>query len=196
MIPTSVQEMQNSITAYVWLAAGFVLFLALEQFLNWHHSHRAHPDEKQPLTYLILIADGLHNFIGGLFVSASFLVDIKLGIIAWLAAAAHEVPQELGDFAVLIHGGWSKTRALIYNFVSALTFLLGALVAYAASARVDVGFLIPFAAGNFIYIGAADLIPEIKKGHDVKTNVLHFLAFTLGLVLLLGLRLMFPTLAS
>ena len=148
--------------------------------------------DKQPLTYLILIADGLHNFIGGLFVSASFLVDFKLGVIAWLAAAAHEVPQELGDFAVLVHGGWSKTRALMYNFASALTFLLGALVAYAASARVDVVFLVPFAAGNFLYIGAADLIPEIKKGHDIKTNVLHFFTFTLGLGLLLGLRLMFP----
>jgi zinc and cadmium transporter len=192
MIPAAVQEMQNSIALYVWLAAGFIIFLALEQFLNWHHSHSPRPDERQPLTYLILIADGLHNFIGGLFVSASFLVDFKLGVIAWLAAAAHEVPQELGDFAVLVHGGWSKTRALIYNFASALTFLLGALVAYAVSARVDVVFLIPFAAGNFLYIGAADLIPEIKKGHDIKTNIFHFFAFALGLGLLLGLCFVFP----
>ena len=193
MIPTAVQEMQNSLALYVWLAAGFILFLALEQFLNWHHSHSPRADEKQPLTYLILLADGLHNFIGGLFVAASFLVDFKLGVIAWLAAAAHEVPQELGDFAVLIHGGWSKTRALTYNFVSALTFLVGALVAYFASTRIDVVFLIPFAAGNFLYIGAADLIPEIKKGHDIKTNVFHFCAFALGLGLLLGLRFVLRT---
>jgi zinc and cadmium transporter len=139
-----------------------------------------------------LIADAVHNFVGGLFVAASFLVDFKLGVIAWLAAAAHEVPQELGDFGVLIHGGWSKSRALMFNFVSALTFLVGGLVAYIASARIDVVFLIPFAAGNFLYIGAADLIPEIKKGHDIKTNAIHFVAFTLGVTLLLALRLVFP----
>jgi zinc and cadmium transporter len=192
MIPAAVHEMNNHLRLYVWLAAGFILFLALEQFLHWHHSHNPTEEEKQPLTYLILIADGLHNFIGGLFVAASFLVDFKLGVIAWLAAAAHEVPQELGDFAVLVHGGWSKTQALLFNFASALTFLVGGLVAYAASARVDVVVLIPFAAGNFLYIGAADLIPEIKEAHSVRTNVHHFLAFVLGMGLLLALRFVFP----
>lgn len=87
MIPAAVEQMGNHVTVYVWLAAGFVLFLALEQFLNWHHSHSRHESEKQPLTYLVLLADGLHNFIGGLYVAASFLVDIRLGVIAWLAAA-------------------------------------------------------------------------------------------------------------
>lgn len=192
MIPAAVDEMNNSLALYIWLVAGFLLFLALEQFMNWHHSHSQSDSEMAPLTYLILIADGLHNLIGGLFVGASFLVDVKLGIIAWLAAAAHEVPQELGDFGVLVHGGWSKKRALVFNFASALTFLLGGLVAYAASARIDVVFLIPFAAGNFLYIGAADLIPEIKKSHDVKTNALHFMAFTAGISLLLAIRLAIP----
>jgi zinc and cadmium transporter len=191
MIPAAVEEMGNSLALYIWLAAGFMLFLALEQFLNWHHSHSQLPSEREPLTYLILFADGLHNFLGGLFVAASFLVDFRLGVTAWLAAAAHEVPQELGDFGVLIHGGWSKSRALIYNFLSALTFPVGGLVAYVASARIDVDFLIPFAAGNFLYIGAADLIPEIKKSHDVRTNAIHFFAFAAGIGLLLTLRLIF-----
>ena len=192
MIPAAVQEMGNGAGVYVWITAGFVLFLALEQFLHWHHSHHQAPGRPQPLTYLILIADALHNFIGGLFVAASFLVDVRLGIITWLAAAAHEVPQELGDFAILVYGGWSKTRALLYNFLSALTFLVGALVAYAASAQMEVTFLIPFAAGNFLYIGAADLIPEIKVGHDVKTNLVHFFAFVVGLGLLFALRIILP----
>lgn len=190
MIPAAIGEMGNTIFPYLWLTTGFLVFLLLEQFLNWHHSHSA--SEKAPLTYLILIADGLHNFIGGLFVAASFVVDLRLGITAWLAAAAHEVPQELGDFAVLVHGGWKKTAALAYNFASALTFLVGGLLVFAVSSQIDVVFLIPFAAGNFLYIGAADLIPEIKKGKDLRANFVHFLAFTTGLGLLLAMRFVFP----
>jgi len=135
-----------------------------------------------------LIADALHNFVGGMFVAASFLVNVPLGLTAWLVAAAHEVPQELGDFGVLVHGGWEKRRALLFNFLSGLTFLAGGIVAYLASAQIDVDFLVPFAAGNFLYIGAADLIPEIKKSHDLKKNLIHFVAFSVGLGLLLAVR--------
>ena len=163
MIPAAIHEMGNRCAVYLWLMVGFIVFLGLEQFLNWHHSHETEADQREPLTYLILIADGLHNLIGGLFFAASLLVDIRLGVTAWLAAAAHEIPQELGDFAVLVHGGWSKGTALLYNFLSGLTFLLGALIVYGVSTAIDVTFLIPFAVGNFLYIGAADLIPEIKK---------------------------------
>lgn len=188
MIPASVEEMGNVTGVYVWIMAGFVMFLALEQFLNWHHSHRSSEQAKRPLTYLILIADGVHNLIGGLFVGASFLVDIRLGITAWLVAAVHEVPQELGDFAVLVHGGWSKVGALLFNFISALSFPLGAVLSYVLSSRLDVTFLIPFAAGNFLYIGAADLIPEIKATTGLRSNLLHLAAFALGLATLLLVR--------
>jgi len=115
-----------------------------------------------------------------------------LEIIPWLAAAAHEVPQELGDFAVLVNGGWSKAGALLYNFLSALTFLVGGLVAYSVSATIQIDFMIPFAAGNFLYIGAADLIPEIKQESDFRKNLIHFSAFTSGLGILLIIRLLFP----
>jgi zinc and cadmium transporter len=192
MIPAAVEEMQNSTETYVWLAAGFTVFLAFEQFLNWHHSHSQSPDDRQPLTYLILIADGLHNLIGGLFVGASFLVSTRLGMVAWAVAAAHEVPQELGDFAVLINGGWPTKKALIYNFISALTFPIGGVLVYAASASLDVVFLVPFAAGNFLYIAAADLIPEIRKAHGVKANVIHFAAFVTGLAVLLAFQWQLP----
>jgi zinc and cadmium transporter len=190
MIPASVDQLGNDILIYLWVVAGFALFLALEQFLHWHHCHRA-PSEHRPLTYLILIADGVHNFIGGLAVAGAFLIDVKVGISAWLAAAAHEVPQELGDFGILIHGGWNKGRALLYNFLSALTFLLGGLFAYAASYTADVIFLLPFAAGNFIYIAAADLIPEIKHEDNPKLNAMHFVSFIAGLALLLAVRFVF-----
>jgi zinc and cadmium transporter len=162
--------------------------IALEQFLHWHHCHRASSDCKKPLTYLILIGDGLHNFLGGLGVASVFPVDVRLGLAAWIAAAAHEIPQELGDFGVLIHGGWDRRKALLLNLASGLTFLVGGLVAYAASARIDVGFLVPFAAGNFLYIGASDLVPEVNKHGDVRSNILHFVSFIVGIALLWVIR--------
>ena len=183
LIPAALRTLAATRT-FGWVAAGFVIFLGLEQFLHWHHCHRASAECRKPLTYLVLIGDGLHNFLGGMAVAGVFLVDVRLGIAAWLAAAAHEVPQELGDFAVLVHGGWSKKRALLLNFLSSLTFLLGSLLVYAAARGLDVRFLVPLAAGNFLYIGASDLVPEVNKAHTIRGALLHFAAFILGLALL------------
>jgi zinc and cadmium transporter len=190
MLPAALQgRPDGDPTVFLWALVGFAVFFALEQFLHWHHCHRASSDCKKPLTYLILLGDGLHNFLGGLGVAGVFLIDVRLGMAAWLAAAAHEVPQELGDFGVLIHGGWRKGTALLLNLLSGLTFLVGGLVAYAASARVEVAFLVPFAAGNFIYIGASDLVPEVNKHRDVGANVVHFGAFAAGIALLWWIRM-------
>lgn len=188
MIPASLTTLPV-MTTFLLVAVGFLVFFALEQFLHWHHCHRELADctHKRPLTYLILIGDGLHNFLGGLSIAAVFLVDIRLGIAAWLAAAAHEIPQELGDFGVLVHGGWNKRRALLFNFLSGLAFLAGGLLAYAASREIDVHWLVPLAAGNFLYIGASDLVPEVNKARTFKTNLLHFLVFAAGLGLLFAI---------
>ena len=191
MLPESIDHCGNTISVYVWFAGGFLMFFVLEQFLHWHHSHQPAEQEKQPLTYLILIADAVHNLIGGLSVGAAFVVDLRLGCVTWLAAAAHEIPQELGDFAVLVHGGWTRLSALAYNFLSALTFPLGGVIAYAVSGDINVAFLIPLAAGNFVYIAAADLIPEVKHSSVFRTNVIHLLSFLAGLALLLGIRFLF-----
>jgi zinc and cadmium transporter len=186
MLPASLMAMAP-MTALAWVAFGFLLFFGLEQFLHWHHSHRARAEDRQPLTYLVLIGDGLHNFIGGLSIAGVFLTDVRLGMAAWLAAVAHEIPQELGDFGVLVHGGWNKRRALLFNVLSGLTFLIGGLIAYAAAQRFDVSWLVPLAAGNFLYIGASDLVPEVNKAHELRDNVVHFFVFALGLGLLYGL---------
>jgi zinc and cadmium transporter len=186
MIPAALSAMPVR-TALGWVAVGFVFFFGLEQFLHWHHCHRAFAECKRPLTYLILIGDGLHNFLGGLSIAGVFLVDVRLGMAAWLAAAAHEVPQELGDFGVLIHGGWNRRSALLFNLLSGLTFLVGGLVAYSASLRFDVSWLVPLAAGNFLYIGASDLVPEVNKAHSFGANLVHFVMFAAGLGLLFGL---------
>lgn len=105
LLPAAVEAMENSIAVYAWLALGFVTFFALEQFLHWHHCHHATHRHRRPLGHLMLLADGLHNFIGGLAVGGAFLIDIRVGVTAWIAAVAHEVPQELGDFGVLVHSG-------------------------------------------------------------------------------------------
>jgi len=190
MIPAAVEDRGNGLSVYCWILGGFSLFFVLEQFLKWHHCHRV-PSEHEPLTILILLADAVHNFIGGLAVAGAFLIDVRVGITTWLAAAAHEVPQELGDFGILIHGGWRKGSALLYNFLSALTFFAGGLVAYFASFTFNTSFLLPFAAGNFIYIAAADLIPEIKDSETLSVSAVHFLSFAAGLGSMLAVRLLF-----
>lgn len=187
MLPAALNSLP-AMTTLIWVAAGFAIFFGLEQFVHMHHCHRALADCRLPVTYLILLGDGLHNLLGGLAIAGVFLMDIRLGIAAWLAAAAHEVPQELGDFGVLVHGGWDKKSALFYNVLSAMAFLFGGILAYLASFRFDVRFLVPLAAGNFLYIGASDLVPEVNKAHTIKANFVHFTAFVAGLGLLLGLR--------
>jgi zinc and cadmium transporter len=188
MLPEAQGLDLEPLTIYGWTLVGFTMFFLIEQFLHWHHCHRADADCRRPMTYLILLGDGLHNLLGGLAVGAAFVVDIRLGVTTWLAAAAHEVPQELGDFGVLVHGGWDRRRALTLNLASASTFLLGGLVAYALSFSTDVGILLPLAAGNFIYIAASDLVPEVNKHHDLRVNIEHFVAFSAGILLLAAVR--------
>ena len=185
MLPESIEHIGNEKIVYIWFVIGFVTFLILEQFLHWHHCHSISDHKKEPLTYLILIADGLHNFIGGLAVGASFMIDIRLGIATWTAAALHEIPQELGDFGILVHGGWKSSQALAYNFISSLTFLLGGLLVYTIAENIEIAFLVPFAAGNFLYIASADLIPQIKHSDKIKANLIHLLWFIIGLTILL-----------
>lgn len=190
MLPEGIESLP-ALHASVWTVAGFTTFMILEQFIHWHHSHRASVNTRQPVTYLILVGDALHNFLGGIGVASTFLIDSRAGLMAWLAAAAHEVPQELGDFGVLVHGGWSRRRALFWNFLSALTFPLGAVLAYVISQGFSVAGLVLFGAGNFIYIAASDLVPEIKHQSDIRQAAVVFSLFVLGLSLMLVLAYAF-----
>ena len=187
MLPAAV-ESSDVIPAMRWAALGFLAFLGIEQFLHWHHCHRGEDGHAKPVTYLILLGDTLHNFIDGLSIAGAFLVDVRLGVTAWIAAAAHEVPQELSDFVVLVHGGWSRRKALLFNLLSGLAFLAGGMIAYAVSRRFDVAWLVPLAAGNFLYIGASDLVPEVNRPRTFAASILHFGAFAAGMGLLLLLR--------
>jgi zinc and cadmium transporter len=188
MIPESIERSHGAHSTYLWILFGFTTFFALEQFLHWHHWHDDATDRKSPLSHLMVAGDSLHNFLGGVAVAAAFLVDVSLGITTWIVAAAHEVPQELGKYGVLLHGGWSKGRALLVSVSSSLTFLVGGVFTYAASVQADVAFLVPFAAGNFLYIAASDLVPEVNKHHSIRINLLHFCSFVAGIALLVAIK--------
>jgi zinc and cadmium transporter len=184
MLPAASAQFNGSIDVYLATLAGFVSFFFIEQFLQWRHCPRDPTEERKPLTYLVLLGDALHNFLDGVTVAAAFLVDVRIGLSASLAVAAHEIPQELGDFAVLVHGGWTRKRALFFNFATGLTFLVGSLAVYLVSDTIDVGLLLPFAAGTFIYIAASDLIPEVRAATALRVNITHSLAFGAGIALL------------
>jgi zinc and cadmium transporter len=171
----------------IWIAGGFTGFLALEQFLQWHHSHRHTQPQRHPMAVLILLGDALHNFIGGLGIASTFLMNPTAGIAAWCAAVAHEIPQELGDFAILIHSGWRADSALRWNFISALTFPLGAVLAWVLARSLPVDGLVLFASGNFLYIAASDLVPEIKTSTTLDSAGLSFGWFCAGLALMLAM---------
>ena len=183
MIPESIDQFGSNSAIFLWVIAGFSLFFLLEQFIHWHHCHQAVCDHTKPIGYLVLIADSLHNFIDGIAIAGAFMVDVRIGVITLIVAALHEIPQELGDFGILIHSGWTKIKALLFNFVSGLAAILGGLLAYILSNSVNLDFILPFAAGNFIYIACSDLIPEVKHHEKMKTNIIHFSAFILGILL-------------
>lgn len=188
LLPEAVAARGPGVGTFLPALGGFALFFLMEQFLSWHSGHSVEENVKQPVTYLILLADGLHNFIGGLAIGASFIVSTEVGIVTWMAAAAHELPQELGDFGILVRGGWGRLQALVANFISAATIVPGALLAYYLSAEFDLTFLLSFAAGNFIYIAASDLIPEVKHDRHLHNNLLHFGAFVAGISVILVTR--------
>jgi len=181
LLPEALEESGEINKIFIILLIGFAVFFLLEQFIHWHHCHRMPSEHKHPVTYLILISDGVHNFLDGLAIGAAFVIDVRLGLATTLAIAMHEIPQELGDFGILIHGGWKKAKALLFNFFSGLTALAGGIIAWLLAGNIEIVYLLPFAAGNFIYIAASDLIPEIKHHDHASRNILHFLAFVLGI---------------
>ena len=194
LLPEALEEVgsENALKVFIFTILGFIVFFILENFIHWHHHHSKDHPEVMPFSYLILISDGLHNFIDGLVIAASFVVSFPMGIITSLAVISHEIPQEIGDFGILVYCGIKRGRALFLNFLSALAAVLGGLIGFFLSEKIGGGiiFLLPFAAGNFLYIACSDLIPEIKQKTAPQKAILHFLVFLLGLALMYVLRLM------
>lgn len=178
---------------FVYVLIGFSSFFVLERFVKWHHCHKQDGKcEVHTFTYMNLIGDGLHNFIDGLIIVASFSINPGLGVATTLAVIAHEIPQEISDFGVLVYGGFSRTRALAFNFLIALTAVLGVFVGFFLLSIQDISqFLLSFTAGSFIYISASDLIPELHKEPKIKKSVISFSFFLLGALFMYLIRLIF-----
>jgi zinc and cadmium transporter len=174
--------------AFLVFIGGFSVFFLMERFLHWHHCHEKECSVHE-YSYMILFGDGIHNFIDGLVIAAAFLTDIKLGIVTSFLIIAHEIPQELGDFGVLLHGGMSRYKALAYNFLSQLTCVLGGVAGYFLPVEGFKILMLPFAAGGFVYIAASDLIPELHRESDLGRSMTAFLFFLSGVGLMLVIKI-------
>lgn len=187
-------ELDEGLSPFLYVLVGISVFFILERYLKWHHCHKEGGDcEVHTFTYMSLVGDGLHNFLDGLVIVSAFAVSTELGIVTTIAVAAHEIPQELGDFGILIHGGFSKFKALLWNFISALAAIIGAVVGYfmISSFEEIVVLLLPFAAGGFIYIAMSDLVPELHKEKALKKSAFNFALFALGIGFMLFIKLYF-----
>jgi zinc and cadmium transporter len=185
LIPEIIEE-QGSFNLFSagFLLFGILMFFVIEKFIHWQHCHMPITKEHiHPFAYMNLVGDGFHNFIDGLIIAGSYLVDFKVGIATTLAVILHEIPQEIGDFGVLLHGGFSRGKALLLNFATALTAVLGTIAVLLVGSKVEglSSILLPIAAGGFIYIAGADLIPELHKQSDLKVSVMSMLFFFLGI---------------
>jgi zinc and cadmium transporter len=190
LLPEAIEETGETSKVFLFVLLGFSCFFVLEQIIRWHHHHDTCCSKIAPFSYMILVSDGIHNLIDGFVIAASFMVSVPIGIITTLAIAFHEIPQEIGDFGVLIFGGMNKWKALFLNLTSALAAVIGGIMGFFLSEKIGEAtiFLLPFAAGNFIYIASSDLIPEINHHNDSKKSIFYFLVFLLGIgfIFLLG----------
>lgn len=188
LLPEAVEEFADE-QIFFYVLVGFVLFFLIEKLFHWRHCH----DGQCPVhsfVYMNLLGDMSHNFIDGLIIAASFIAEPRLGWVTTLVVALHEIPQEIGDFGVLVYGGFNKYKALLFNFLAALTAILGGIFGfYLNQSATCTVFLLPFAAGGFLYIAASDLIPEIKKETNFKKALSSFSVFVFGILLMYGFLL-------
>ena len=193
------------------ILAGVLGFFVLEKLLIWRHCHsgscEAHGDEDdlghrhstvKPVGTLIIFGDSIHNFVDGVLIAAAFLTNVQLGIVTSIAVAAHEIPQEVGDFAILLHSGYSKRKALFYNIFASLTTVLGGILAYFGLEDVQgsLPYFLALAASSFIYIAVADLIPSLHKKTDLKTSLQQITLIAAGVFLICSLNGMAHSIGS
>ncbi|MDO8628041.1 MAG: ZIP family metal transporter [Candidatus Diapherotrites archaeon] len=202
LLPEAVEEAGFSVEISITILFGIVIFFLVEKIIHYHHKHSSnlqhhiHSDQEQhsekethTFTYMSLIGDGVHNFIDGLLIGGSYFVSIPLGISTTIAVILHEIPQEIADFGVLLHGGFSVKKALFFNFLSGITAILGVIIALAAESFIPniTHLLVPLTAGGFIYIAGSDLIPELHKETRIIESLKQLFMFSIGILVMLWL---------
>lgn len=191
LLPESYATIQPSTYVAYGIIGGLLIFFLLEKILKWRHSHNVtetHHDDHvdlpgiEPFAYSVIFGDALHNFIDGLLIAASFIIDVRTGIATTVAVIAHEIPQELGNYAALLHAGMRRSQALLWNFLSALTAIIGALIPFILSGNHEkfVQFLLPITAGGFIYVAGTDLLPELKDRTRLRDTLAQVSAIIIG----------------
>ncbi len=190
LLPEALHEGEElGINVFAWVLAGILFFFLLERFIHWFHHHHEHPQksvEKKSVVPLVVLGDSIHNFIDGVVIAASFMISIPLGITTAIAVAAHEIPQEIGDFGILLHKGLKRKKVLILNVLSALTAFLGALLTYFLGENIAgiLPIVLSLTAGFFIYIAASDLIPEIHNEDVKKVALIETILLFVGVLVI------------
>ncbi len=185
LFPEALEGLESKVVFGVALS-GIMVFFILERLVHWHHEHHDHKNHEKPVAYLVLLGDGLHNFFDGIAIAASFLTSFELGITTTLAIIAHEIPQELGDFTLLTYAGFSTKKALLFNLLSALTAVIGAISFFYLSSQIEnlQYYGLAFTAGAFLYIAGTDLLPELHKQEEKSKSITQLIAMLAGIVVI------------
>lgn len=190
LLPEAAHEAEESgINIFLWTLIGIIIFFLLERFIHWfHHHEKSHEHDKEVKSTLplIIIGDTVHNFLDGVVIAATFLVNIPLGIVTTWAVFAHEIPQEIGDFGLMLHKGLSRGKIILVNIISAAVAFFGAIITYLLGNILEayIPIFLGLTAGFFIYIAASDLIPEIHYEKNRKLAVIKSLLLLLGVILI------------
>ena len=193
LLPEAFQDSTSSALTSLYVILGILLFFLLERFLHWHHEHHEQSvNPVHPVAYVNLVSDGVHNFLDGLIIGASYLVSVSVGVATTVAVALHEVPQEQGDFGILVHAGFSPRRALLMNFLSGVLAFVGVIISLLLGPNVGeyTAFMLPLTAGGFIYIAGSDLIPELHHERGLYRSVAQFVMVVVGIGLMYLLLLL------
>lgn len=184
LIPESFEKLGGHIATPLLILSGILMFFILEKFISWRHCHiPTSDDHPHPLVFINLVGDGLHNLLDGVIIGATYAVSIPIGLTTTLAVVLHEIPQEIGDFGILIHGGLSWKKALAFNFLSATTAIVGAIISLILGPQIKnySASLLPFTAGGFIYLAGSDLIPELQKEIKMTKSLVQLLSIISGI---------------
>jgi zinc and cadmium transporter len=187
LLPKSFEQIGMNLTTSLLVIGGFAIFFVLEKFIRWRHVGSATGERNiQPVVAINLIGDGAHNLIDGMLIAASFMVSTTIGLTTTLAIVLHEIPQEIGDFGILVHGGLSIRKALLFNLAAATLAILGAVITILIGDRFKdfADYLLPVTAGGFIYIAGPDLIPELQQERKISVSALQFAALGLGVAIM------------